>query len=135
MPHEPQPWNPLIANAFYRRGIIEQWGRGTIKMAELTAAAGLPRPEIEGNANSVTVRFRSSRYVPPLRVGHDLTERQRTILALLNESGNGLALREILTYLEEDIDRRQVQRDLATMRELNLITNSGQGRALRWQLE
>ncbi|MYC32010.1 MAG: AAA family ATPase [Chloroflexi bacterium] len=29
--HESQPWNPLIANAFYRRGIIEQWGRGTIK--------------------------------------------------------------------------------------------------------
>ena len=132
--HESLPWNPLIANAFYRRGIIEQWGRGTIKMAELTAAAGLPRPEIEDNGHSVTIRFLPSRYVPPHRVGHNLTERQRTILALLNESGGGLALREILTYLEEDIDRRQVQRDLAMMKELNLVTNSGQGRAVRWQL-
>ena len=134
--HESQPWNPLIANAFYRRGIIEQWGRGTIKMAELTAAAGLPRPEIEDSVNSVTVRFRPSRYVPPhrVRVGHDLTERQRTILALLNESGAGLALREIHPLLEEDIDRRQVQRDLATLKELNLITNFGQGRAVRWRL-
>ena len=132
--HESRPWNPLIANAFYRRGIIEQWGRGTIKMAELTAAAGLPRPEIEEGFDSVTVRFRPSRYVPPLRVGHDLTERQRTILVLLNESGAGLALREILANLEEDIDRRQVQRDLAMMKELNLVTNSGQGRAVRWQL-
>ncbi len=40
-PHESRPWNPLIAGVFYRRGIIEQWGRGTIKMAELTTAAGL----------------------------------------------------------------------------------------------
>ena len=46
-PHESIPWNPLIADAFYRRGIIERWGRGTLKMAELAAAAGLPRPEIE----------------------------------------------------------------------------------------
>lgn len=28
LPHESLPWNPLIANVFYRRGIIEQWGRG-----------------------------------------------------------------------------------------------------------
>ena len=132
--HESRPWNPLIANAFYRRGIIEQWGRGTIKMAELTDTAGLPRPEIEEGFDSVTVRFRPSRYIPPQRVGHDLTERQRTILVLLNESGAGLALREILANLEEDIDRRQVQRDLAMMKELNLVTNSGQGRAVRWQL-
>lgn len=132
--HESLPWNPLIANAFFRRGIIEQWGRGTNKIAELTDAAGLPRPEIEDNGHSVTVRFLPSRYVPPLRVGHNLTERQRTILALLDESGAGLALREIFPLLDQDIDRRQIQRDLATLRELNLVTSSGRGRALRWQL-
>ena len=27
--HESLPWNPLIARTFYRRGIIEEWGRGT----------------------------------------------------------------------------------------------------------
>ena len=46
-PHESRPWNPLIARTFYRRGIIEEWGRGTIKMAELAMSAGLPHPEIE----------------------------------------------------------------------------------------
>lgn len=35
-PHTSQPWNPLIANVFFRRGVIEQWGRGTLKMVELT---------------------------------------------------------------------------------------------------
>ena len=41
-PHESRPWNPLIARTFYRRGIIEEWGSGTLKMATLTGAAGLP---------------------------------------------------------------------------------------------
>ena len=53
-------WNPLIARTFYRRGIIEQWGIGTLKMAELTRSAGLPAPEIEDDGGVVTVRFRHS---------------------------------------------------------------------------
>ena len=57
-PHESLPWNPLIARTFYRRGIIEEWERGTLKMAEPTTSAGLPRPEIEDAGGCVTVRFR-----------------------------------------------------------------------------
>ena len=63
-PHESRPWNPLIARTFYRRGIIEEWGSGTLKMAELASSAGLPAPEIEDDGGSVTVRFRHGRFVP-----------------------------------------------------------------------
>ncbi len=49
-PHESLPWNPLIARVFFRCGVIESWGRGTLKMAELTQKAGLPRPQIEGSS-------------------------------------------------------------------------------------
>ncbi len=56
-PHESLPWNPLIANVFYRRGIIESWGRGTLKIAELALAAGLLHPEIESTGGCVTVRL------------------------------------------------------------------------------
>ena len=58
-PHESRPWNPLIARTFYRRGIIEEWGRGTLKMVELATSAGLPRPEIEERGDCVTVCFRN----------------------------------------------------------------------------
>lgn len=56
-PHESRPWNPLVARTLYRRGIIEERGRGTIRMAELAASAGLPHPEIEAIGDCVTVRF------------------------------------------------------------------------------
>src|ERR1043166_8345316 len=94
-PHESLPWNPLIARVFYRRGIIESWGRGTIKMDELTVRAGLPRPEIVEAGGCVTVRFAPSRYVPPQRVASDVTDRQQAILAILSERPGGLALRDI----------------------------------------
>lgn len=134
LPHESLPWNPLIAHVFYRRGIIEQWGRGTIKMAELTRMAGLPQPEIEDAGGYVTVRFRPDRYVPPQRVGRDLTERQQAILVLLDQAGRGLALREIIAQLEPQATQRQVREDLAILRTLELVVASGHGRGARWEL-
>ncbi len=82
-PHESRPWNPLIARIFYRRGIIEEWGRGTIKMAELAADTGLPRPEIEASGDCVTVRFRRRREAPFQQAEAGLTDQQSTILRLL----------------------------------------------------
>ncbi len=132
-PHESLPWNPLIARVFYRRGIIEEWGRGTIKIAELTSSAGLPKPEIEDLAGSITVRFRPGRYVPPQRVGLDITERQQAILALLDTAPSGLALREIIGRLPDSGTERQVREDLATLRTLNLALPFGHGRGARWR--
>ncbi|MDE2872901.1 MAG: putative DNA binding domain-containing protein, partial [Gemmatimonadota bacterium] len=61
--HESMPWNPLIARAFYLRGIIEEWGRGIARIVEHSKLAGLATPEIEDAAGCVTVRFRNNRYV------------------------------------------------------------------------
>lgn len=63
-PHEPELWNPIIAQTFYRRAVIEEWGRGTIRMAELAASAGLPRPEIEERFDCVAVCFRCADHLP-----------------------------------------------------------------------
>jgi ATP-dependent DNA helicase RecG len=133
-PHESLPWNPLIAGVFYRRGIIEAWGRGTIKMAELALSAGLPRPEIEDAGGCVTVRFRPTRYVPPQRVARKLTERQRQILALLDANREGLALRVIRSGLEGAPAEWEVKEDLALLKQLELVRSRGHGRGAYWTL-
>ncbi len=133
-PHESLPWNPLIARTFYRRGVIESWGRGTLKMAELLSQAGLPRPEIEDAGGCVTVRFRPSRYLPPQRVAHDLTERQRAILGLLGGARHGLALREIRAGLDPSVAGWAVKEDLAVLRQLGLVRTHGHGRGAYWIL-
>ena len=130
-PHESLPWNPLIARVFYLRGIIEQWGRGTIKMRELTTSAGLPPPEIEDAGGCVTVRFRPGTYVPS-RVERDITDRQRAILSLLAGTRDGYALREIVLLLNGSATSRQVREDLWILRTLGLAECRGRGRGARW---
>lgn len=99
-PHDSKPWNPLIAHVLFRRGVVEMRGRGTMKMAELTAAAGLPMPEIEDKHGFVTVRFRPDSLIPRY-VHFKLSRRHRAILALLAAQGP-LALREIVKMMPED---------------------------------
>lgn len=131
--HESLPWNPILASVFYKRGIIETWGRGTLKMVELTRMAALPQPEIEESAGAVLVRFRPSRYLPPQRIGHDLTPRQQEILRYLG-AGPPLALREIQDVLGPDVPVRGLKSDLTLLKRLELIDSSGYGRGARWAL-
>ena len=115
--------------------MIESWGRGTIKMAELTESAGLPRPEIEDAHGSVTVRFRPSRYLPPQRVARDVTPRQQQVLAYLAGTPDGAAVREITAALGLTDAPWTVREDLATLKTLGLVKFSGWGRGARWSLE
>jgi ATP-dependent DNA helicase RecG len=131
-PHESLPWNPLMARVFYRRGIIEAWGRGTLKIVELVQQAGLPRPEIEDAGGCVTVRLRPSRYVPPQRVAHDLSRRQQQILAMLEGCPGGLALREIRPLIGSEEPEWEIKEDLAMLRRLGLVVLQGHGRGANW---
>lgn len=133
-PHESLPWNPLIARVLYRCGVIESWGRGTLKMVNLTEAAGLPRPEIEDVGGCVTVRFRPTRYVPPQRIAHDLKDRQRGVLALLDASSGGLALREIRSRMTGHATEWEIKGDLGLLKQLGLVESMGHGRGAVWRL-
>ena len=43
-PHESKPWNPIIANVFYRAGIIERWGTGTLNIIDWCEENDNPPP-------------------------------------------------------------------------------------------
>ncbi|MCY4260586.1 MAG: putative DNA binding domain-containing protein [Rhodobacteraceae bacterium] len=130
-PHESRPWNPLIARTFYRRGIIEEWGRGTTRMADLARFAGLPRPEIEEHSDCVTVRFRHAEHMADGE--SDLTRQQAAILTLLRHSSHPLALRDIRSLMDRKTNERQVREDLATLKARGLIESAGRGRGARWK--
>lgn len=132
--HVSHPRNPLIAEVFFRRGLIERWGRGTQKIVELCRTAGQPEPEFEEQAGNVVVRFRLSQYTPPLRVSHNLTDRQRQILQLLS-AGEKWKVGDILRKLEKPPAKRTLQDDLSFLRNLELVESAGRGVGARWWLK
>jgi ATP-dependent DNA helicase RecG len=131
-PHESLPWNPLMAGVFYRRGFIEAWGRGTLKIAELAKQAGMPMPRIEDAGGYVTVVLRPSRYRLSSGGMHDLTERQKAIFNVLSSHGTAVSLRDILATMQPSAEDWEVKRDLGALKDMGLVGSSGRGRGAAW---
>jgi len=133
LPHESKPWNPIIAEVFHKRGIIDRWGTGTLKIVRLVEEAGLARPEFEERAGSLVVRFLPTGYLAPTRVDHDLSELQRELLEVLAGSGPA-SLSEIRGALSVIAADRTIRENLGLLRTLGLVASTGRGRGARWRL-
>lgn len=57
--HKSRPYNPLIANAFYRAGFIESWGRGIQKIKESCSVNNCEEPVYQVTKNDFTIIFES----------------------------------------------------------------------------
>jgi ATP-dependent DNA helicase RecG len=78
-PHESRPCNPLIANVFYRAGIIERWGTGTLNIIDWCRENGNPEPEWRVDVNSVAIVF----YPVSDQAGPQLESLRNKVLRLL----------------------------------------------------
>lgn len=132
--HRSLPRNPLIAEVFYRRGLIERWGRGTQTIIELCMQAGHPAPEFMEAAGDVGVRFIPAGYVAPHKVEHNLTSRQRQILHELSATATR-SFAEIRLRIDPAIPERTLRNDLQLLKRLGLIDSKGHGRGAAWFLE
>lgn len=55
--HRSQPYNPNIANGFFRAGYVETWGRGIEKICEECKSHGVPIPDYTLHQEDITVKF------------------------------------------------------------------------------
>ena len=55
--HASLPFNPLLANAFFRAGEIEAWGRGIHRIFQACREAATPAPQIRYETNELWLEF------------------------------------------------------------------------------
>jgi len=116
------PYNPDIANAFFRMGYVEAWGRGFTKMIDQCREAGLPDPQYEYRTSGVWAVFRKDIYHEAYLKELGLNERQ--IKAVLYVKDNGKITNS--EYQEiNDCSRNTASSDLAILVERELLTPSG----------
>ena len=56
-PHSSQPHNPDVANAFFRAGEIEAWGRGIERIVNACRLGGAPGPQLRFDAGGLWMEF------------------------------------------------------------------------------
>lgn len=141
--HRSNPFNPNIANVFFRAGFIEAWGRGIRKICDACADYGVPLPEysvkpyevmvmFQGRAPSATDKERQSTLmnVPSRSLKGSLNEREQKVLSLLKNRQN-MTQAELAEALQ--VSRRQIQLSIMKLVDLGLITRDGSKKAGYWR--
>ena len=131
--HSSKPYNPDIANAFFRIGYIESWGRGTIKIIDKCTEAGLPEPKYYYEASDFWLEFRKDIYNEEYLQTLNLNNRQIKAVLFVKESGK-------ITNSEyqkiNSIGKTTATEDLSELVKLKLLKPSGvKGRGAKYELK
>ncbi|MDR3069602.1 MAG: putative DNA binding domain-containing protein [Propionibacteriaceae bacterium] len=137
--HSSMPHNPNIANAFFRSGQIETWGRGIEKIEEACKAGGHPAPEFVATGTEIRVRFTTPITEVDFgdRFGEDigdvrLNASQVNILRLMSADP-----RITTQVISERVGttKRQVEVNIAKLKALGLVERQGSARNGTWQVK
>ncbi len=123
--HPSKPYNPDIANAFFRSGYVEAWGRGIEKITTQCVEAGLPTPIFNVEGNDFWTIFRKDRYNEQSLRELGLNERQIKAVLYVKEKGK-ITNKE---YQElNSVAKPTATRDLAELVEkFSIFKNTGKG--------
>lgn len=130
--HSSRPYNPDIANAFFRCGYIESWGRGIEKITEQCAIAGLPTPLISNEGSDFWITFKKDIYNKVDLSLLGLNERQINAVLYVKEKGR-IANLEYLR-INQGITDRTALRDLDSLLEKGIFQRVGEKKAAYYEL-
>ncbi|MBX2942714.1 MAG: putative DNA binding domain-containing protein [Cyclobacteriaceae bacterium] len=119
--HPSIPYNPDIANAFFRSGYVEAWGRGFTKMIELCQEAGLPVPVYENSMSGFWAVFRKDIYHKEYLQELGLNDRQVKAVLYVKEKGR-ISNKEYQELV--NVARRTATRDLTELTEKRILKSS-----------
>lgn len=119
--HPSKPFNPDIANALFRSGYIESWGRGIRKMINECILIGIPKPKLFYDMSGFWVEFSKGTYNEKHLKSLGLNSRQIKAIKYLNENRR-ITNSEYQTI--HKVSRNTATRDLTELVEKGLIKSS-----------
>ena len=122
--HSSRPYNPDIANAFFRCGYVESWGRGIEKITEQCAISGLPMPIFTNKGSDFWIIFRKNIYNAVDLGLLGLSNRQ--IKGVLYVKENGKITNVEYLEINKGITARTALRDLDSLIEKGVFQRIGE---------
>jgi ATP-dependent DNA helicase RecG len=113
--HSSYPRNELLADVFFKAGLIEAWGIGTIKITDECKKSGLPEPEFKEEFGGFAVYFYKDIYTDNNLRKIGLNERQIKAVMYVKQKG------KITNSQYQNLTK--VSKPMATIDLRNLVSN------------
>lgn len=94
--HPSIPYNPLVANAFFRSGNIEAWGRGIEKINEECDKIDAPHPEFNHEFSGLMITFKGR------QVNKQVTTEVKRLLKVCKGEQSKLELKALLALKNDE---------------------------------
>jgi ATP-dependent DNA helicase RecG len=118
--HSSRPRNPIIADVCFKGGLIDAWGRGTLKILDTCQQAALPEPELMERDGGFAVTL--FKYVIEEQLSMlGLNERQLKAVAIVKEKGR-ITNKDYQMYF--GVARRTATRDLIELTEKGVLRSA-----------
>lgn len=136
--HRSFPYNPDIANTFFRSGEIEAWGRGIERIIMACKNDGFSTPEFRYDASGIWTIFkfeypeRATTQKTTQKTIQNLTGQQQAILSFLKEHPE--ATRKEISEELLNITENGVKYNLSRLQELGLLRRVGGRKQGCWQI-
>ena len=135
--HRSKPFNPNIANGFFRAGFIETWGRGIEKICEACKNYGTKLPEYTVYPEDIMIKFVALNAAKNAAKNaangskNKIEENSDTVFNYLNLYPNAKQ-KDIMADLE--ISRRTLERIISLLKENGSIERVGNNRSGYWKI-
>ena len=120
--HASKPYNPHIASVFFKGGLIEAWGKGTINIISECLKANLPEPKFSIEFGGISVTLYKDKYTSDYLSKLGLNERQIKAVLFVKEKGR-ITNKEYQELVE--VARITATRDLKELVEKEIFKSSG----------
>jgi len=128
--HPSMPFNPDVATTFFRAGLIEACGRGTIKIIEECKKFNLPTPVFTNEFSGLQVTFRGKK-VSGKTSGKVSGKTSGKILDLINEN-NEITIPELSNRI--GVTERTIERNIRKLRKERKLKRVGGAKGGHWKL-
>lgn len=130
--HSSHPRNPLIADVCFKGGLIDSWGRGTVRIIETCKEAGLPEPELTERDGGFLVTLFKDNLTEEQLMKLGLNARQVKAVSYMKEKGKitNAEYQEI-----NNVSKRTATNDLTELvTKYRLANNTGYGAGSFYEL-
>lgn len=133
--HNSRPYNPDLANTFFRAGYIEAWGRGIQKICEECDLMGAKIPEYSILGNDITVKFIAVVTSKAFKRTNDVRKEKgmNTRVLEIITAQTDISLSEIADRL--GVSYKTVQRAMADLKKIGVIERVGGRRKGYWRVK
>ncbi len=126
--HPSKPFNPVIANVFFRAGLIEAWGRGIFKIIHACRVSNSPEPVFKCDLSGFFVELFALKKGTS---GEKLGENRLEIIKLM-QANQQISIADLSRLI--GISTTAIERNIKYLKEKEIIKRVGAAKGGHWEV-